>query len=154
MKNNRAMTLIELMVALVCFVILVILFAITWRHYTDKVRKTAMIYKIKSGLMYARNQAVTQQRSMIYCGSSDLMHCNGDWQNAHIIKDKQTGLVLKSYLMNRHNISVRFYANFGATRALEFTPQGMTYGQQGHFSVCSTRGCKQLLVHFSGEVIS
>ncbi len=158
MRFSKGVTLLEVLVVLGCFFILSLVSVATWRHYAVKMQQTVLLYHMRDGLIYARSQAVNRQAPMIYCGSSDLLHCDGDWQHAQIVKDKYRGMVLKSYSSQPGSMRVSFRGNLGRVNQLEFTPQGMTYGQQGHFSVClpaswlDNHSCRRLLVRFSGEV--
>lgn len=157
--KNAGMTLIELIAILLCVSILLLITAATWQHYAKKIRQNMAVYNIRDGLMYARTQAIAHHRSMLYCGSSDLVHCDGDWEYAQLVKDKRSNTVLKTYKSNTKSVQITFRASFGAIKTVEFTPQGMTHGQQGHFSVCLTpavsaiKRCKWLVLHFSGEAV-
>ena len=159
MCKNKGFSLIELMAVLSCFLVLSLVTVATWQHYAMKMKQDITVYQVKNGLVYARNQAIEHKTHMVYCGSSDLQHCDGNWQYAEIIKDKQSGMVLKSHVLDTQSMLINFRSNFGNTRAIEFTPQGMTYGQQGHFTICVpasflvSHPCRQLMVHFSGEVL-
>lgn len=157
---DKGFTLIELIVVLSCAAVLVALSATTWWHYAEKIQQNTVIYTIKSGLMYARQLAVREHKNIIYCGSADLKHCDGDWQHHHIIKTDVHGAVLKVYNFENKKMTIDFYANFGADQCIEFTPQGTTHGQQGHFRVClaasdasATQRCKWLMLHFSGNIV-
>lgn len=160
MCRDRGFSLLELMAASACFLILCVVTLSTWRHYAAKMKRDITVYQLKNGLVYARNQAIENNMSVVYCGSSDLQHCDGNWQYAEIVKDKRSGLVLKSCVLDTHSMLINFHSNFGNNREIAFTPRGMTNGQQGHFSVCmpasilTKSSCRKLKIHFSGEVIS
>ncbi len=160
MKSHKGFSLLELIATLGCFLVLVLVSMATWRHYAAKLKQDMVVYQMKNGLRYARHEAIAYQAPMVYCGSSDLHHCDGHWHHAEIVKDSQSGAVLRSYVLDTDSLLIDFHGNFGRSAFIEFTPQGMTNGQQGHFTIClpasvlMRNACQQLKVGFSGEVIS
>lgn len=157
--RNSGFTLMEVVFGLVCLVILLLISGTTWRHYDIKIHQTIMTHRVQDALAYARNMAVLHQHDVLFCGSSDGMHCDGLWNDGQMIKDMQSGKVLQVYSVAKSPLNMSYHANFGRNKQVVFTPLGFTRGQEGHFSICADSDpylathCSVLIVHFSGGVV-
>lgn len=158
MQRYRGYSILELICFLVCLMIFLGLSSLTWIHYSSDLRRYMFVQRIKSGLMYARNYAIRQKKSVIYCGSKDGLHCDGEWAKGQLVLVKGTEKVLRFFASSKANLRVQFSANFGHNQAIEFLSTGATNGQQGHFSFCSMpeegllRHCTWVSINLAGEV--
>jgi type IV fimbrial biogenesis protein FimT len=158
MKRN-GYTFLELICLLVCLLILVGISSATWLHFHSQFQQHAIVERINQALMLTRAEAISKNQKVLYCGSSDKAHCDGQWQKGQIIKIAKTSQVLKTYPAINSKLQMKFIANFGKARDVMFTPMGFTNGQQGHFSFCIlTRWnrvgeCQWIMLHFSGQAI-
>jgi Tfp pilus assembly protein FimT len=133
--------------------ILAMLSGSAWSHYSSAIHFSAELRKVKSAVAFARNQAILQQKTIEYCGSSDLKQCDGHWHDGQIIVRAADKKILKVYTNFDRKLTLNFNANFGRNDRIEFLPNGFSHGQNGHFSVCMQSKCRYLIMHFSGEAI-
>ncbi len=88
MKNQRALTLIELLVTMAVFIVLVAFAAPSMTNYTQGNRVTAETNSIVGALNFARSEAVKRSTNISICKSNDGTTCGDNtvgWNNGWII---------------------------------------------------------------------
>ncbi len=128
----------------------------TWVHYRSRWQQKLLTRRVRNALAFAKSEAVSRQTSIIYCGSSDKMHCDGKWSSGQLVKVKASNKLLQTFSALKSGVGLAFYSNLGHNKSVVFTEQGFTQGQQGHFNICSAKvkPCSVLILHYSGQVVS
>lgn len=85
MKNQRALTLIELLITLAVFIVLVTFAMPSMTNYSQGNRVTAETNSIVGALNFARSEAVKRSTNITICKSNDGSTCGGNWNNGWII---------------------------------------------------------------------
>lgn len=81
---DRGFTVIEMMITLVVAAILI---AVVVPSFTDMISKSRMrseLYSLRSMLMEARSDAMTERQNVSVCPSSDGTSCTGNWNQGYI----------------------------------------------------------------------
>lgn len=153
----QGVTFIELLCVMACLAVLVGLTAVSMRDTTIKIQRSLLMQRVKNAIAFARMQAVSMQVPMVYCGSSDLKHCDGNWNHGQLIHPANSDKVIQTYL-GLDKIRLTFHANFGRSQKIEFMTTGFTNGQNGRFDFCipakfAVKPCESLILHFSGQIV-
>ena len=85
---------------------------------------------------FARNQAISRRSSVRVCPASLSLDCaeQGNWNSGLIVLDNDTGEVLR--LIEPSNSDIRFVADSGVSRFVQFNELGDAFGTAGEFHVC------------------
>jgi len=85
-RKQRAVTLLELMLALAILSILAAVAVPAWQTTVAYGRRAAALNDLRSSLAFAREKAVSLGRIVALCTSIDHAHCDkGDWDEGWIV---------------------------------------------------------------------
>lgn len=149
-----AFSLVELIIFCGLLAIFSVVGVGAWFAQRTHLRLQSVAHEVRQALLFARMEAIQLQRPVVYCGSQDLIHCDGHWSLGQLVQI-QHGKRLRRY-QPAANIQVTYTGNLNHKQQILFTSEGITGGQQGHFSICSAHltECIRLVLHYSGEVVA
>lgn len=132
----KGFTFFELLLAMSLGLIL-LLCAVPSYHYLLARNKTATtVNHVVAALHSARNEAVSQSQIVVFCGSSDGRHCDGQWQAGQLLLLDQTQAVLRVFSGVASGDRLWWQSSLGSNNALKWAPTGFTQGQRGSFYYC------------------
>ncbi|HEX6551025.1 MAG TPA: GspH/FimT family pseudopilin [Gammaproteobacteria bacterium] len=136
MKNEHGFTLLELMVVLAIAGILMMVAVPNFKTTIADNRQVAAINELLGTLMYARSEAITDNKSITVCASSDSATCNStDWSQGWIVyATAGTPLRVHGALANGLTLN-----NAGIGSSFTFSTNG-TSTVSGLFTLCDSRG--------------
>lgn len=88
MENGRGFTLPEILMAIGVGAALVMFAVPSWQHMHARLVLTSQIDQLLGEFQYARSEAITRGRRLIFCKSADQQHCagkEGSWNDGWII---------------------------------------------------------------------
>jgi Tfp pilus assembly protein FimT len=126
----------------------------SWRHHRAARTLEVGVAQLTRLLQAAQAEAITRGQALYVCGSSDGVHCDGQWRFAQCLGVLASGVLLRVY-RRLPALSIQYRGNFGRNARLVYLPSGFTQGQQGSFYLKDvvTHTCVRLLVHRSGRVV-
>jgi type IV fimbrial biogenesis protein FimT len=91
---------------------------------------------LQLSLAFARNQAISRRSSVRVCPATQLLECaeDGNWNDGLIVLDRDSGEVLR--LIEPSDKEIRFVADAGISRYVQFNELGDAFGTAGEFQVC------------------
>lgn len=136
MKIERGFTLIELMVTLTIVGILLTVAVPSFNKMMADNRQIAQINELLGSLMYARSEAITENKAIAVCASSTQTSCSSDWSQGWIVyvpgATTITPLRVHSALSGGNTLSSTTGASF------TFNANG-TSSASGTFTLCDSR---------------
>lgn len=87
-RRLRGITLVELVTTLAVLAVSLAVIVPSWASLTERSRVTTAANSLLAQLRYARNEAVTRNRSITLCPSDDASTCSADpfgWQRGYIV---------------------------------------------------------------------
>jgi len=85
-RNQRALTLLELLLALSILSILALIALPAWHSLLVYGRRTTAFNNLRTSLSLARENAITRGQIVALCTSTDHIHCDsGDWDEGWIV---------------------------------------------------------------------
>ena len=148
MKNNRGLTLIELLVTVAVLIVLLMVGVPEYRRMTETNRQVAAINTMVGDLNLARTEAVKQGRAVTLCGSTDGASCDtSDWESGWIVftdQNRDTNVDAGDVLLSRNigiptGLTLRG-SNFANADFIQYHPSGSMIGSDdGTFVVCDTK---------------
>lgn len=150
------LSLIELLVAMVIVGILALVsFPSLHALFNHRSQQVAVDRLIKM-IHFARIEAAQMQVEVVLCGSSDKLHCDGEWNKAQLLVQLRNGeaKVLRAFDFSGESLSLRYKGSFGRNDALAFSPSGFAK-QQGSFYLCAMKSehpnCTRIVVLQTGR---
>ncbi|MGH8401506.1 MAG: GspH/FimT family pseudopilin [Gammaproteobacteria bacterium] len=136
MKIERGFTLLELMITLAAAGVLLTVAIPSFKTTITNNRMVAQTNELLGTLMFARSEAITENKAITVCASSDGTSCSNDWSQGWIVyATAGTPLRVHGKLDGDNNLSS------GGTLSTSFTfkSNGTTSGN-GDFTLCDSRG--------------
>jgi len=159
MPEQRGFTLIELLVTITVLAIILGVGVPGLRDFVLNNRQVSAVNEMVGSLQYARTEAVTRNRSVSLCPSSNGTSCSGsDWAVGWIVFDDLDGdgsvdggeTVLRQVeALNR----LDFVSDGGIAGAVTYRRNGRAMAT-GNFTVCDSRGAsdgKVVILDLSGR---
>ncbi|WP_024329267.1 GspH/FimT family pseudopilin [Thioalkalivibrio sp. ALR17-21] len=163
--RTRGLTLIELLVALLVFVLLVTVGIPSFAQLVDRFRLIATTNELVTALHHARSEAVRTAAPVTLCASANGVHCSGDgrWESGwlvfhnpglatqpasanDILRRRQGnpggGLEIRGNLPVRHRVT---YGALGATRRLSGALQ------MGTLRICNEAAGRAVVINRAGR---
>jgi len=161
--KNQAFTLLELLTAMVIFMVLCGVGLPTYRYLIERSYANTAITQLYHAIYLARSEAVKRNVIVTLCASSDHHRCSNEWGKGYIVFADQRGdgvvdpedqiIKVFSAIKGKGRLSWRGFPN---RNYLQMTPQGFTNYQNGTFSYYPANGdvryARALLVSQSGRV--
>jgi type IV fimbrial biogenesis protein FimT len=91
MKNQRAFTLIELLITIVVATILVALAVPAFNNFVQNNRITAQVNELITAMTLVRSEAIKRKQTISICSSSNASTCTGAWDQGWIVFTDDNG---------------------------------------------------------------
>ena len=109
-RSQRAMTLLELMIALAIASVITAIAIPAWHSTLVYGRRAAALNDLRQGLAFARSSAVSRGRTVALCTSRDHRHCDhGDWDEGWIVYEDRN----QNYTRDPEEPILRIHAGLG-----------------------------------------
>lgn len=132
----KGFTLFELLLSLSIGLILLLTGIPAWRHLVAQNKRTHTVNQIIAELHAARSEAISRSQVVVFCGSRDGTHCDGQWQIGRLALLDQNREVLRVYSALTAGDRFWWQGSLGYNDALKWMPTGFTQGQRGSFYYC------------------
>lgn len=152
---QEGFTLLEIIVILVLLIVLFLIAIPCFRYLLEGNQITVWTNRFSSAIRFTRNAAISRGNIIILCGSSNQKSCDGQWNLGQIIIDQTHKEILRVLHVVPAGYDLTWYSSFGLNDELQFTPLGMTNGQQGRFCLKrnKTSPClAQIIVMGTGRI--
>lgn len=143
MKMTQGFTLFELLVVMSIGLILLLTGVPAYQHLLARNKTTATINHIIAAIHAARDMAIAQNQMITFCGSSDKLHCDGQWQAGQLMLLDQSQQVLRIYSGVGAGDRLWWQSSLGYNNVLKLSPTGFTDGQRGSFYYCPRYNASQ-----------
>lgn len=130
--NQKALTLLELLLAVALSVLMIFFGTIAYRHFVQKNHKELIANRLASALRYARSEAMHRGEPVTFCPSVDGKRCSGNWSQGWLLKTNR-GAVLYYFPAITKPYELDFHGSLSKNTSIIFNSQGFTLGQQGSF---------------------
>lgn len=150
MHSCEGFTLTEVLLALALSVLVTVVMAPVIRQVWQRWQVEQTSTALAEAWQQARLLAISHNQTVTFCGSSDAVHCDGNWQGQWLT---QLGAKRMAY-NNAPNTAadIRFKSNQPTQQAVAFSALGSTQGQQGRFAICDGSACRELIFIRSGRL--
>lgn len=132
----KGFTLFELLLSVSVGLILLLAGIPAWHHLVARNKMAATVNQIIAELHAARSDAISRGQMVIFCGSRDGAHCDGQWQAGQLALLDQNHQILRVYSGVAAGDRFWWQGSLGYNDALKWTPTGFTQGQRGSFYYC------------------
>lgn len=139
MKNAAGFTLFELLVVLAIAGVLVTLAVPSFKTTIADNRQIAQINELLGSLMFARSEAITENKSVIMCASSDEASCGTDWSGGWIVYVAPSGSTITPLRVHAALDGGNTLKNDTIGSSITFKSNG-TSSVGGTFRLCDSRG--------------
>lgn len=112
-----------------------------------------IVNRLLSAIRLTRMQAVVSGDKITFCGSSNGLSCDENWQAGQIIIDNQTHKLLRVFPALPPSILLTWRGS-GHQPYLTFQASGFTNGQQGRFNIClasESINSRAIIINHSGR---
>ncbi|MGV6826830.1 MAG: GspH/FimT family pseudopilin [bacterium] len=146
MQNQNGASLIEVLMVLAVAAILVGVGVSNMEYLVNSQRANGAAERLYSALQVARSESVKRSEVVTICGSEDGQACDANWAGGWLlyVDDNRDGQRDAGEISLQHGqVDQRFrleFSAFGSTRYLRFSPIGITYEQNGTFTLCPDDG--------------
>jgi type IV fimbrial biogenesis protein FimT len=132
----KGFTVLEWLLAMGIAVVLLLVAVPSYHHLLARNQTTSVVDRLITAVRTARNEAVAENQVVVFCGSSDSVHCDGQWQAGQIMRLAQNSQVLHTYPGVPAGDRLWWQSSLGYNDALKLAPTGFTQGQRGSFYYC------------------
>jgi type IV fimbrial biogenesis protein FimT len=152
MPEQRGFTLIELLVTITVLGIILGIGVPGLRDFVLNNRQVSAVNEMVASLQYGRTEAITRNRNVSLCPSSNGTSCSGsEWAVGWIVFNDQDGdtVLRRVEALNR----VDFVSDGGITNAVTYRRNGRAMAT-GNFTLCDARGSahgKVVVMDLSGR---
>lgn len=147
-------TLLELSIAISISFILFLMAVPLCHSLIIKNQRQSSVDQLVSAIHFAHSEALKRNENIIFCGSSDRIHCDGQWSTAQIVKT-QSRIIRIFYNASKLD-QLHWRSNFSKNNFLQFAAMGFTEGQQGSFIYCPANknndDAQTITVTYTGRV--
>ena len=159
-KRNLGFTLYELLIVLSIMAIVSTVAVPTFSQFSTSIHTYNAINALRSAIRHARSEAITQNKSIALCASSDGIWCNpeGAWEQGWITyinnsnqstRNKEDPVILRQSSFKKIKIRKN-----GREKSVKFNGAGRV-GLNRSFSICSSQNqthLARLVIVHSGRV--
>jgi type IV fimbrial biogenesis protein FimT len=140
MKIERGFTLLELLVTLAVAGVLLTVAVPSFKTTITNNRQIAQTNELLGSLMYARSEAITENKSAVICASTDGSTCGTDWSQGWIVYSSADA----SKILRSHSALDGGNKLYDGTigSSITFNSNG-TSTASGTFTLCDSRGSSE-----------
>jgi prepilin-type N-terminal cleavage/methylation domain-containing protein len=154
--KQKGFTLFELILVMSISLILLMAAIPSYHHVIFRNRTANVINQLSSAIQLTRQQAISSNQTLEFCGSSDHVQCDGRWQQGQVVRIFSSKQVLRAFSLLRDKEQLWWQSSLGNNNTLKLAPTGFTEGQRGSFFYCSgdknARYGAKMIVTDSGRV--
>ncbi len=150
-QKNKGVTFFELLITLSIVGILGLKALPSMNDFTSKERRVTSINKMIATIRFTRTLALTKQKVVTLCPTTNEKNCLGDWNQPLMIfidlnKDRlrQNNEPLLKKLPAISMLDSLKWKAFRYSNALQFLPSGITNHQNGTFLYCPNKNRSDL----------
>ena len=136
MNNKDGFTLFELLLVISLGIILILIAVPSYQHLLARNKTVGIIDQIITGIHLARAEAVANGEVVVFCGTKDNIHCDGDWQAGQLNLLESSQKVLQVFPRIPAGDYLSWKSSLGYNNVLKLAPNGFTDGQRGSFYYC------------------
>jgi prepilin-type N-terminal cleavage/methylation domain-containing protein len=135
-KKRNGFALFELILVLGLISVLLTIAIPRYQHAINQMHTRIVTNKILDALRFAQSHAAAANQVIVYCGSKDPAHCDGNWSLGQLILNDANGEILHRYAAIPEGGRLWWKSSLGYDDALKLAPSGFTNGQRGSFYYC------------------
>lgn len=142
----RGWTLVELLATGSILMILACTAVPALDGWLQSAADRAAFHRLNRAAVAGRTQAIRQQRYVTVCGSSDNVHCSGQWNDNVIVfsdanrnETVDSGDQLYRAFVVDDNAPCVHWRGGAHRNYLQFKPSGASNGTAGHFAPCDSQ---------------
>lgn len=162
MNSQRAMTVVEILIALAIFAVLLSIAIPNFAALVQDRKAEVALEKIARAINFARTRAITSGELVTLCPSDDGLQCQSSWlaggmvfsdRNAdRSVNDEDEVLLVLNQDIKGGTIRWRSFQN---KQYLQINAQGFTRNQNGSFTYCPddkiAEKARQLVINRTGR---
>ncbi|WP_395478200.1 GspH/FimT family pseudopilin [Pseudomonas aeruginosa] len=147
-RSQRALTLTELLFALVLLGILGSLALPGMAAWLDGNRERSVLHELSASIQLGRTHAVAYQRPVTLCPSTDGRHCGSEWGEGWLLaEDGGERLLVGRALAKKERL------RWNRSNRLRFLPSGQLNIHNGRFLLCGRHTVAwQLILNRQGRL--
>lgn len=146
--QQRGLSVIELLVAITVLGIMLSMAVPTFSQMIQNNRDEALRNLLTSYLQQARAHAIIDNRTHVFCGSSDGITCNKDWRRHWLIISTRNSQPIQLQQLENSNLCWR-----GFSQNIIFRPNGTSPISNGKFNLCRDQASVwELTINRQGRV--
>ena len=130
---QKGFSLIELILVLFIAAILLMIMVPSQKIFLDHAAERSRGSQLFQAIHLSRNAAISHNKPILLCKSSDHKMCSGGWQDGYIILENKK---VMSVFQNNPADGVLYWRSSLRRDYLEFMPEGTTHGENGTFWYC------------------
>lgn len=132
----KGFTLFELLLAISISLLFLTALIPSYHHLVLRHKVAALVNQLSLAIHSARQQAISNNQMVEFCGSSDHSRCDGNWQASQIVLLSESQQKLYVYSLLTPGERLWWQSSLGDNNALKLAPTGFTQGQRGSFYYC------------------
>lgn len=152
----KGFTLFELLFAMSISLLFLTALIPSYHHFIFRNKSENVVGQLALAIHSARQQAMTTNQIVEFCGSSDKTRCDGNWQAGQLLVAAESQKVLRIFSLLTPGERLWWQSSLGDNNALKLSPTGFTEGQRGSFYYCphekNGRYGSKVIVNDSGRV--
>ena len=150
---HAGFSLIEYVLVMVITAIIAVIGMASWGGYAKRKALTVALGQVFSAVHVARELALQQHASIMLCGSSDGLHCDGRWHQGQLLKIMPQDRLISRLPGFPSFIRIEYRGSFGRN-SIVFDQLGFAPGGHGRF-ILRVKGLllqRQLVLSASGRL--
>lgn len=132
--KNQGFSLLEIFITLSVVIILFLSITPSLKALIQYNRTQVYSDQIATAVHFTQQTALKQSNSIVFCGSSDQKHCDGQWNQGQLVMNIATQQIFQVYPQSKY-YRLFWHSTLEQNDILQFEPSGFT-NQQGHFTLC------------------
>ena len=152
MSNQRAFTLVEMLIVLALMAILAQIALPAFQDFIERNRQQALSDQVARAVNHARLYAVTQRVRVELCGSRDGIVCHSDWSHGWLLREVDQA---QPVAITQLKTDQRRLQWSGFQPKIQFHASGISPNSNGRFYSCHKQRISwQLILNRQGRLRS
>lgn len=150
MKNQRAFTLIEMLIVVALLAILAQIAVPAFQDFVERNKQQALADQVARAVQHARAYAVTHRVRVELCGSRDGVSCHSDWSQGWLLREINQTSPLAITRLNTDKQRLKWS---GFQTKIQFHGNGISPISNGRFYSCHKQRISwQLILNRQGRL--